>query len=167
MSEGEMMYILIVTCLQWTDAPTELLIFTPEVLPSLRTTACTLRFAGKKATKSRTGIFLFCEWRPWGCAIPENSRQHAPVVGVVTEASKKASGPCRHLSSTLPPQWFLASARLYAYQPLLQIAQILKFRRKRALWSALSAASENSIGVTDIRHMNNCRITEISIKLKQ
>jgi hypothetical protein len=28
-------------------------------------------------------------------------------------------------SCTLPSQWFLMPARLYAYQPLLQIAQIL------------------------------------------
>jgi hypothetical protein len=42
------------------------------------------------------------------------------------------------------------------------------FHRKRALWSALYSARENSIGViTDIRHINNCRINEISIKLKQ
>jgi hypothetical protein len=38
------------------------------------------------------------------------------------------------------------------------------FRRKRALWSTLYSARENSIGViTDIRHMNNCRINDISI----
>jgi hypothetical protein len=43
-----------------------------------------------------------------------------------------------------------------------------QFRRKRALWSALYSARENSIGViTDTRHMNNCRINEISNKLKQ
>jgi hypothetical protein len=54
---------------------------------------------------------------------------------------------------TLPSQWFLAPARLYAYQLLLQIAQILMFRRKSVLWSALFSASENSIA--DIRHMNN------------
>jgi hypothetical protein len=39
------------------------------------------------------------------------------------------------------------------------------FRRKMAVWSALYSARENSIGViTDIRHMNNCRINDISIK---
>jgi hypothetical protein len=35
----------------------------------------------------------------------------------------------------------------------------------RARKRALCSARENSI--TDIRHMNNCRINEISIKLKQ
>jgi hypothetical protein len=32
---------------------------------------------------------------------------------------------------TLPSQWLLAPATLYTYQPLLQIAQIRMFRRKR------------------------------------
>jgi hypothetical protein len=73
--------------------------------------------------------------------------------------------PCGQYHSTLPSQWFLAPASLYAYWPLPhQVAQI-PLRRKRALWSVLYSARENSI--TDIRHMNNCRINEISIKLKQ
>jgi hypothetical protein len=39
---------------------------------------------------------------------------------------------------------------------------------QRWKWAVLYSARENSIGViTDIRHMNNCRINEISIKLKQ
>jgi hypothetical protein len=50
----------------------------------------------------------------------------------------------------------------------VQIAQIWMFRRKRALWSGLFSARENSIGViTDIKHMNYCQINDISIKLKQ
>jgi hypothetical protein len=71
---------------------------------------------------------------------------------------------------TLPSQWFLAPARLYAYQPLaLQIAQIPDVSSKEgAVIGAVHAARENSIEViTDIRHMNNCRINEITIKLKQ
>jgi hypothetical protein len=48
-----------------------------------------------------------------------------------------------HNLATLPSQWFLAPARLYTYQPLLQIAQIPMFCRKRALLSALYSAREN------------------------
>jgi hypothetical protein len=52
-------------------------------------------------------------------------------------------------SITLPSQWFIAPARLYAYQPLLLTAQKEGSQsKKRALYSA----RENSIGViTDIQ----------------
>jgi hypothetical protein len=54
----------------------------------------------------------------------------------------------------LPSQWFLAPARLYAYQPLLQIAQIPDVSSKEGAVIGI-VLGENSIGViTDIRYMN-------------
>jgi hypothetical protein len=58
------------------------------------------------------------------------------------------------LQCTLPSQWFLAPARLYAYQPLLQIVQIPDVLSKEgAVIGAVLGTGKFHRVITDIRHI--------------
>jgi hypothetical protein len=72
------------------------------------------------------------------------------------------------LRITLPSQWFRAPARLRV-STTAGIEQIPAVSSKEGAVIGAVPSAENSIEViTDIRHiMNNCRINEITNKLKQ